>query len=108
VKRILQIKERRDPHAIAMKYIITELGMNLRVVDEISNTKNVAKFSLQATVPIKCPTCGIIRKYETIENIGAIWVDVRKKKVVLAPSENEVEEKIEEEFERRQLGAPRQ
>lgn len=98
-KEIISIRQRTGPHALAMKYIHMNLGLNLlaKVVEE-GPVDPIVKVQIDANVPIECSECGKIKRYEYIENVGYLRIDKEQKKVIYASSESWIESQIENEL----------
>ena len=95
----ISIQERNDPTSVSMKYIIRNLGINIRPGKWIYNkSNNQYTVNLNAVVPNEISP---IRKstksvYYIFKNIGEIVLDKNMKRIQSTPS-SDIEKRLQKE-----------
>jgi len=90
----IHINERTDPFAIASKYAIKYIGINIRPVsyeDDEENRRYIVHCN--AIIPNVCKECGHPKEATIIEDVATIIVNYSNKVVEATPNEK-IDDKI--------------
>ena len=96
----ISIKERKDPIALAMKYVINNLGINIRPKDAFFNEEEKHFIiNLNAIIPNEISPIGKAEKsiIFIFENIGKMIMD-KDGKVIKSDYAQDIEDRIQSEF----------